>query len=135
MGQAVAALVMAAALAVGGAGTTLLLASQPVGLTVEPSVLQWESRKPLPGKTRTEAAASSAAPESVTEPAAESTQEPAAGSTAASASQPAPSAAQEPAAESTPEPAQPDQPEASQPSGPEPAETPGSTTETEEAAS
>ncbi len=34
-----------------------------------------------------------------------------------------------------PEAAQPDQPEASQPSGPEPAETPGSTTETEEAAS
>ena len=34
-----------------------------------------------------------------------------------------------------PETAQPDQPEASQPSGPEPAETPGSTTETEEAAS
>ena len=34
-----------------------------------------------------------------------------------------------------PETAQPDQPEAPQPSGPEPAETPGSTTETEEAAS
>ena len=34
-----------------------------------------------------------------------------------------------------PETAQPDQPETSQPSGPEPAETPGSTTETEEAAS
>ena len=34
-----------------------------------------------------------------------------------------------------PETTQPDQPEASQPSGPEPAETPGSTTETEEAAS
>lgn len=34
-----------------------------------------------------------------------------------------------------PETAQPDQPEVSQPSGPEPAETPGSTTETEEAAS
>ena len=34
-----------------------------------------------------------------------------------------------------PETAQPDQPEATQPSGPEPAETPGSTTETEEAAS
>lgn len=34
-----------------------------------------------------------------------------------------------------PDTAQPDQPEVSQPSGPEPAETPGSTTETEEAAS
>ena len=34
-----------------------------------------------------------------------------------------------------PETAQPDGPESSQPSGPEPAETPGSTTETEEAAS
>lgn len=34
-----------------------------------------------------------------------------------------------------PETAQPDQPDTSQPSGPEPAETPGSTTETEEAAS
>ena len=109
MGQAVAALVMAAALAVGGAGTTLLLTSQPAGLTVEPSVLQRESRKPLPGKTRTEAAASSAVQEPETEPAAESTQEPAAGSTAASVSQPASSAAQEPAAESTPEPAQPEQ--------------------------
>ena len=41
-GQAVAAMVMALAVAVGGVGTTALLAAQPVGLTVEPSTIQWE---------------------------------------------------------------------------------------------
>ena len=34
---------MALAVTVGGVGTTALLANQPVGLTVEPAVLQWES--------------------------------------------------------------------------------------------
>ena len=41
-GQAVAALVMALAVAVGGAGTTALLLTQPTGLTVEPTTLRWE---------------------------------------------------------------------------------------------
>lgn len=35
-------MVMALAVAVGGVGTTALLAAQPVGLTVEPSTIQWE---------------------------------------------------------------------------------------------
>ena len=39
VGQAVAALVMALAVAVGGLGTTALLMSQPAGLTVEPTAL------------------------------------------------------------------------------------------------
>ena len=43
VGQIVASVVMALAVTVGGVGTTALLASQPVGLTVEPSTLQWES--------------------------------------------------------------------------------------------
>ena len=42
VGQAVAAMVMALAITVGGVGTTALLAAQPVGLTVEPSTIQWE---------------------------------------------------------------------------------------------
>ena len=43
IGQAVACLVMAAAITIGGAGTTFLLASQPAGLTVEPAALQTEA--------------------------------------------------------------------------------------------
>ena len=43
MGQAVASLVMALAITVGGVSTTALLASQPVGLTVEPAALTMES--------------------------------------------------------------------------------------------
>ncbi len=112
IGQAVASLVMAAAVAVGGAGTTFLLASQPAGLTVEPAAQQWEFKFSLPKTDTTapsvkeEAAASSAA-----EPAAEA-QEPAAESTAVSEPvvQPTASAApetvpaqpvQQPAAEET----------------------------------
>ena len=38
----VASAVMALASAVGGVGTTALLASQPACLTVEPSALLWE---------------------------------------------------------------------------------------------
>ena len=41
-GQMVASAVMALAIAVGGFGTTALLAAQPAGLTVEPSALLWE---------------------------------------------------------------------------------------------
>ena len=48
IGQAVACLVMAAAITIGGAGTTFLLASQPAGLTVEPAALQTEGRVTLP---------------------------------------------------------------------------------------
>ena len=43
VGQTVAAVVMALAVTVGGVGTTALLANQPVGLTVEPAAIQWES--------------------------------------------------------------------------------------------
>ena len=42
-GQMVASAVMALAIAVGGFGTTVLLVSQPAGLTVEPSAQLWES--------------------------------------------------------------------------------------------
>ena len=92
IGQAVAALVMAAAIAVGGAGTTLLLASQPAGLTVEPAAtLQWDGKLLEP---KAEDSASSAAEEK-TEPVREET--------AASSEAPASSAAavQKPAAGST----------------------------------
>lgn len=92
IGQAVAALVMAAAIAVGGAGTTLLLASQPAGLTVEPAAtLQWDGKLLEP---KAEDSASSAAEEK-TEPVQEET--------AASSEAPASSAAavQKPAAGST----------------------------------
>ncbi|MGN0707258.1 MAG: GH25 family lysozyme [Faecalibacterium sp.] len=46
-GQMVAVLVMALTLAVGGAGTTLLLASQPTGLTVEPAIQSTSDRSSL----------------------------------------------------------------------------------------
>ena len=48
IGQAIACLVMAAAVTIGGAGTTFLLASQPAGLTVEPATLQSEVKLTLP---------------------------------------------------------------------------------------
>lgn len=47
VGQAVAALVMALALTIGGAGTTILLASQPAGLTVAPVTVDWEENSSL----------------------------------------------------------------------------------------
>ena len=47
VGQAVAALVMALALTIGGAGTTILLASQPAGLTVAPVTVDWEESSSL----------------------------------------------------------------------------------------
>ena len=40
-GQAIAAFVMALALTVGGASTTILLATQPAGLTVAPAAVEW----------------------------------------------------------------------------------------------
>ena len=67
IGQAVACLVMAAAITIGGAGTTFLLASQPAGLTVEPTALQTEGRVTLPKfdhkSDRSEAKAESTQPE------------------------------------------------------------------------
>ena len=68
IGQAVASLVMAAAITVGGAGTTFLLASQPTGLTVEPATLRTEVKVTLPKsgnnsktKEKTESASESSA--------------------------------------------------------------------------
>ena len=122
VGQAVAALVMALALTIGGAGTTILLASQPAGLTVAPVTVDWEESSSLKHnntkKHPSEPAASSAAEEpaaaedeaaeqeqpaaSVSAPATSvTTAEPAASSAAA-----APAAPSEPAAE--PEPAAPE---------------------------
>ena len=85
IGQAVASLVMAAAIAVGGTGTTLLLASQPAGLTVEPAAQQWESKLTLPKLHQSTSSAAAEAPAASAEtPAAseETAQEPAAESTA-----------------------------------------------------
>ena len=71
-GQMVASAVMALAIAVGGFGTTALLASQPAGLTVEPSALLWESesnaahstkkddKKEAPKPSKTDSASSEA---------------------------------------------------------------------------
>lgn len=67
VGQAVAALVMALALTIGGAGTTILLASQPAGLTVAPVTVDWEESSSLKHnntkKHTSEPAASSTAEE------------------------------------------------------------------------
>ena len=51
-GQMVASAVMALAIAVGGFGTTALLASQPAGLTVEPSALLWEGESDAAHSTK-----------------------------------------------------------------------------------
>ena len=51
-GQMVASAVMALAIAVGGFGTTALLASQPAGLTVEPSALLWEGESDASHSTK-----------------------------------------------------------------------------------
>ena len=71
-GQMVASAVMALAIAVGGFGTTALLASQPAGLTVEPSALLWEGesnaahstkkddKKKAPKPSKTDSASSEA---------------------------------------------------------------------------
>ena len=53
-GQMVASAVMALAIAVGGFGTTALLASQPAGLTVEPSALLWEGETDAAHSTKKE---------------------------------------------------------------------------------
>ena len=123
-GQAVAAMVMALAVAVGGAGTTALLLTQPTGLTVEPTTLRWEQEstdRNAPHRHSTNAAPSEtpkaepeasaqaqpeadpAQPETV-KPAETTAAEPAAAPTAPAESTPA---ASEPAAEA---PAQPETP-------------------------
>ena len=53
-GQMVASAVMDLAIAVGGFGTTALLASQPAGLTVEPSALLWEGETDAAHSTKKE---------------------------------------------------------------------------------
>ena len=123
-GQAVAAMVMALAVAVGGAGTTALLLTQPTGLTVEPTTLRWEQEstdRNAPHRHSTNAApsetpkaepeaSSQAQPEAVpaqpetVKPAETTAAEPAAAPTAPTESTPA---ASEPAAEA---PAQPETP-------------------------
>ena len=123
-GQAVAAMVMALAVAVGGAGTTALLLTQPTGLTVEPTTLRWEqestdrnaphrhSTNAAPSETpKAEPEASSQAqpeaepaPPETVKPAETTAAEPAAAPTAPAESAPA---ASEPAAEA---PAQPETP-------------------------
>ena len=123
-GQAVAAMVMALAVAVGGAGTTALLLTQPTGLTVEPTTLRWEqesTERNAPHRHSTNAApsetpkaepeaSSQAQPEAVpaqpetVKPAETTAAEPAAAPTAPTESTPA---ASEPAAEA---PAQPETP-------------------------
>ena len=101
IGQAVACLVMAAAITIGGAGTTFLLASQPAGLTVEPAALQTEGRVTLPKfdhkSDRSEAKAESTQPEENA-----SSQEQAAASTPAAPVTKAENTAAAPAESTTP---------------------------------
>lgn len=111
IGQAVAALVMALALTLGGAGTTFLLASQPAGLTVAPVTVDWETSDHLKQtKEKPSASASSTAEESaVSEPCEETAES--ASSIATEPEAPASSAAAEPVAEepaAEPEPAAPE---------------------------
>ena len=88
-GQMVASAVMALAIAVGGFGTTALLASQPAGLTVEPSALLWEGESnaahstkkddkkeaPKPSKTDSASSEAESAAASAAQPAAPSQNE------------------------------------------------------------
>ena len=66
-GQMVASAVMALAIAVGGFGTTALLASQPAGLTVEPSALLWEGESNAAHSTAASAAQPAAPSQNETE--------------------------------------------------------------------
>ena len=70
-GQAIAALVMALALTVGGASTTILLATQPAGLTVAPAAVEWEA--PAISLQPEKSASTEAASESTAEASASST--------------------------------------------------------------
>ena len=82
-GQMVASAVMALAIAVGGFGTTALLASQPAGLTVEPSALLWEGESDAAHSTKTDHKKENSKPSKTDSASSE------AESTAASAAQPA----------------------------------------------
>ena len=82
-GQMVASAVMALAIAVGGFGTTALLASQPAGLTVEPSALLWEGESDAAHSTKKDNKKEEAKPSKTDSASSE------AESTAASAAQPA----------------------------------------------
>lgn len=110
----VASAVMALAIAVGGFGTTALLASQPAGLTVEPSALLWESETDAAHSTKKETKKNNT--ETPKNDSASSEAE----STAASAAQPsAPSQSvkEEPAASAAP--AAPAEETAAEPAAPE----------------
>ena len=82
-GQMVASAVMALAIAVGGFGTTALLASQPAGLTVEPSALLWEGESNAAHSTKKDDKEEAPKPSKTDSASSE------AESTAASAAQPA----------------------------------------------
>ena len=82
-GQMVASAVMALAIAVGGFGTTALLASQPAGLTVEPSALLWEGESDAAHSTKKDDKKEAPKPSKTDSASSE------AESTAASAAQPA----------------------------------------------
>ena len=82
-GQMVASAVMALAIAVGGFGTTALLASQPAGLTVEPSALLWEGESNAAHSTKKDDKKEAPKPSETDSASSE------AESTAASAAQPA----------------------------------------------
>ena len=79
----VASAVMALAIAVGGFGTTALLASQPAGLTVEPSALLWEGESDAAHSTKKDNKKENSKPSKTDSASSE------AESTAASAAQPA----------------------------------------------
>lgn len=118
IGQAVAALVMALALTLGGAGTTFLLASQPAGLTVAPVTVDWETSDHLKQtKEKPSASASSTAEESAVSEPCEETAEPAS-SIATEPEAPASSAAAEPVAEEPAAEPEPAAPEAEMPADP-----------------
>ena len=118
IGQAVAALVMALALTLGGAGTTFLLASQPAGLTVAPVTVDWETSDHLKQtKEKPSASASSTAEESAVSEPCEETAEPAS-SIAPEPEAPASSAAAEPVAEEPAAEPEPAVPEAETPADP-----------------
>ena len=113
-GQMVASAVMALAIAVGGFGTTALLASQPAGLTVEPSALLWEGETDAAHSTKKETKKNNT--ETPKNDSASSEAE----STAASAAQPAApsqSVKEEPAASAAP--AAPAEETAAEPAAPE----------------
>ena len=113
-GQMVASAVMALAIAVGGFGTTALLASQPAGLTVEPSALLWEGETDAAHSTKKETKKNNT--ETPKNDSASSEAESAAAS-AAQPSAPSQSVKEEPAASAAP--AAPAEETAAEPAAPE----------------